>query len=230
MSKSCGQRPSGPVRLLAVSDEVDERIYSATIRERFGDVDLVVGCGDLPFDYLEFIVTMLDVPVFYVHGNHDHTRVLREGGWDERSGPGGCISLEGRVVHCRGLLMAGLGGSMRYRADGAFQYCDREMTARVRRLAPRLWWNRWRHGRAVDILVTHAPPCGIHDGQDLCHTGFESFGRFLARYQPRYHIHGHVRPGGLDPIETQVGPTTVVNAHGFQVLTIDLPSAGGTRG
>ena len=32
---------------------------------------LILACGDLPYYYLEYIVGLLDVPLFYVHGNHD---------------------------------------------------------------------------------------------------------------------------------------------------------------
>ena len=219
--KNSQTQPAGPIRILAVSDRVENSIYNLGVRERFGDVDLVLGCGDLPYDYLEFVVTMLGVPVFYVHGNHDRSRILREDGWHEREGPGGCISLEGRVVLRQGLLIAGLGGSRRYRPDGKFQYTEREMALRLLRLGPRLWWNRRRYGRPVDVLVTHAPPRGVHDAEDLCHTGFTTFRKFIQRYQPRYLVHGHVHPTGLEPRVSQVGSTTVVNAFGYRVITIE---------
>jgi len=212
---------TSPVRILALSDQVHDSIYNLGVRERFGDVDLVLGCGDLPYDYLEFVVTMLAAPVLYVHGNHDKMRILREDGWHEQTGPGGCINLEGRVVSCKGLLIAGLGGSMRYRPDGQFQYTERQMAGRLLRLAPRLQWNRWRYGRAVDILVTHAPPRGVHDASDLCHTGFRTFREFIQRYQPRYVVHGHVDPMGLAPRVSQVGRTTVVNAFGYRLITFE---------
>ena len=56
-------------RILAIADEVDDAMYTdklARLRP-----DLVLSCGDLPFDYLEFIVSRLDVPLVYVPGNHD---------------------------------------------------------------------------------------------------------------------------------------------------------------
>ncbi|HYH11726.1 MAG TPA: hypothetical protein VD789_05155, partial [Thermomicrobiales bacterium] len=58
------------LRILAVSDEVDQRIYSSTIKDRMGDVDLVLGCGDIPATYLEFLSDALMRPVYYVLGNH----------------------------------------------------------------------------------------------------------------------------------------------------------------
>ena len=58
------------IKILSVSDKVDEVLYSPALKRLFADVDLVLGCGDLPFYYLEFIVTMLGGPLFYVIGNH----------------------------------------------------------------------------------------------------------------------------------------------------------------
>ena len=60
---------SGRIRILAVADEVDDNLYAADLKKL--QVDLVVACGDLPFDYLETLVTMASVPLVYVPGNHD---------------------------------------------------------------------------------------------------------------------------------------------------------------
>src|SRR5262249_58105031 len=58
-----GDDPS-MTRLLAVADEVDEALYGdALSRLR---PDLIVSAGDLPFDYLENLVTRANVPLVYV--------------------------------------------------------------------------------------------------------------------------------------------------------------------
>ncbi len=59
-----------PIELLAVSDEIDPRLHSASVGERLGHVSLVIGCGDLPASYLEFLADALNRPVYYVLGNH----------------------------------------------------------------------------------------------------------------------------------------------------------------
>src|SRR5215210_4093008 len=59
------------MKILAISDEVVEFLYGPQLKEQYADVDLVLGCGDLPFYYLEYIVTVLNVPLYYVPGNHD---------------------------------------------------------------------------------------------------------------------------------------------------------------
>ncbi len=51
------------VRILAVSDRVLDRLYTSNVRELVSDVDLIIGCGDLPYYYLDFLISALDVPL-----------------------------------------------------------------------------------------------------------------------------------------------------------------------
>jgi uncharacterized protein len=210
------------MKILALSDQVVEQIYSSRVTDLFADVDLVVGCGDLPDFYLEYVVSMLNVPFFHVPGNHDLPPSVV--GWD-RAGhapePRECGSLDGRVVCEQGFLLAGLGGSVRYRPDGEYQYTQAEMARRVLAMTPRLWLNRIRYGRALDILVTHAPPKGIHDGADPAHVGFAAFNQFIGRFRPRYLLHGHSHVWRRDIVmTTQVGPTAVLNVYPYRVVEI----------
>src|SRR6266536_1512403 len=57
------------VCVLAVSDEVDEGLYADLGPVRAAK--LVVACGDLPFEYLGYLMNGLDVPLVFVPGNHD---------------------------------------------------------------------------------------------------------------------------------------------------------------
>jgi predicted phosphodiesterase len=57
--------------ILALSDEVVQVLYGANFRERYASADLIVSCGDLPPEYLEYVVSVLNVPLLYVPGNHD---------------------------------------------------------------------------------------------------------------------------------------------------------------
>lgn len=210
------------MKILTVSDKVEEVVYSSAIKRLFGDVDLVLGCGDLPFYYLEFIVTMLGQPLFYVVGNHANAVKKRYAPREEWEYPGGCVNLDGRVVRHKQLLIAGLEGSIRYNNNPYFQYTEREMTRKVWGLVPALVLNKMLYGRYLDILITHAPPRGIHDKEDRCHWGFQAFRTFIDRFRPRYLIHGHVHvyhPG--EPTETLHRATTVINTYGYRTLEID---------
>ena len=210
------------MKILAISDEVVPQVYDASIKTRFADVDLVLSCGDLPHYYLEYVVTMLNVPLYYVMGNHGR-ELKYTGTGRERRGPGGCVDIDEQVVECGGLWIAGLEGSMRYR-PGPYQYTQGEMNYKALRLGAKLLRNRLLKGRWLDILITHAPPFGIHDGKDLCHTGFRAFLQFMDRYKPLYLIHGHSHVyNRLQPTTTQYRDTVVVNAHPYRILEIPGP-------
>jgi Icc-related predicted phosphoesterase len=211
------------MRFLTVSDEVVPAIYSLSIKDRFPDVQAVLGCGDLPHYYLEFIVTMLGKPCYYVEGNHDKVEYSAEG--EEVRAPRGCTSLENRCVNYEGLLLAGLGGSIRYNKDSGAQYTDSEMLFRVWRLAPQLLFNRLRYGRYLDVLLTHAPPLDIHNGPDFPHRGFRALLTFMDRFAPRYLIHGHIHLSyGFSTVtETQYKQTTVLNTAGYRLLDVEVP-------
>jgi uncharacterized protein len=222
------------VKILAVSDEVVQHLYSPRIKDKYPQVDLVIGCGDLPYYYLEFIVTVLNVPLHYVPGNHDHTvQYLSDGRVVHM--PEGCEQLDGRVVRLRHsvpalaesgqtLLLAGLGGSMRYKREGVHQYTEAEMVGRALSLVPSLLVNRARFGRFLDILVTHAPPFGIHDELDLAHTGFKVFRRIMKIFRPRLLLHGHAHVYRSDAVtSTRYQATQVINVYPHRLIDWSAP-------
>ena len=210
------------MKILAVSDRVEEQLYSPAIRRAFSDVEMVFGCGDLPFYYLEYIATMLGVPVLYVRGNHDD-RVYHLHGGRVVDRAEGCTDLHGRLLYQSGLLIAGVEGSMRYRPDGKCMYTDGEVALVLARLLPRLLFNWVRYGRFLDALIAHAPPYGIHDRRDLAHTGFKPFLSFMRIFKPRYLLHGHVHTYNRQTVnQTRYQDTFVINVYPKAVLDIPL--------
>lgn len=212
------------LRILAVSDEVDQRIYSTTLRERMPDIQLVIGCGDVPASYLEFLTDSLHKPVFYVLGNHAE-EVTRAGELGVTRLPEGCVNLGGKVVRdsYHGLIMAGLPGSPRYSEREPIQYTEKQMAWMMIRMIPRLLWNTIRHGRALDVLVTHAPPRGINDQEDIAHRGFITMRHFLKWFHPTYQLHGHVHL--YDRSKSHIAhyrQTEIINVFPYQRLDLDL--------
>ncbi|MFN2591087.1 MAG: metallophosphoesterase [Actinomycetota bacterium] len=223
------------MRILAVADEP---VLEDPRAIRRIDPDLVVACGDLPFDYLEFLEDCTDVPLLYVPGNHDPD--LKPGdqsvpvgvvaGLVQRAappGPPGCTNVDGKTVGAAGLWVGGLGGSVRYR-EGPNQYSQRRMRRRAVGLAARTLLRRPR--RRLDLLLTHAPPFGLGDDDDPPHVGFTAFHRLTILLGPTYLIHGHVHPYGPPRPDRAIGETTVVNAAGFRVLEMDARPEQRRRG
>jgi len=210
------------MKILAVSDQVVERMYELVPQGHFAGVQMILGCGDLPYAYLEYLVTMLNVPLFYVPGNHDPAHNDR---FVTAQAEGG-VNLDLRTSCCNDLLLAGFGGSIRYRPYGVNQYTQSEAYLRAGWLLTRLLTNRLRYGRALDILVTHSPAYGIHDDDSSAHRGLKAINWLLRVARPRFHLHGHMHEirRNLSPEVSQVGPTTSMNIFPYDV--IEVPDAG----
>jgi hypothetical protein len=208
------------VKALALSDILIEFIYSPRVRARFPDVELILGCGDLPYYYLEYVSNALDIPLYFVRGNHAHAVEYTVAG--PRTAPLGAVDLHRRAIHRNGLLLAGVEGSLRYR-EAPYQYSQFEMWAHVARLVPVLLKNRLFHGRFLDVLVTHAPPWGIHDQPDRPHQGIKAFRWLLQAFRPAYHFHGHIHVYRQDTVtQTHFMSTQVINAYGFVETELQL--------
>jgi Icc-related predicted phosphoesterase len=212
------------IRVLAVSDEVDPRIYSASLSQRMPDIQLVFGCGDVPASYLEFLADALNRPVYFVLGNHLE-ELTRKGEHGCHYQPMGCVNLGGRVHRdeSTGMILAGLPGSPRYSQGEETQFTEWQMLRIIARMTPRLLWNKLRHGRALDVLITHAPPRDVNDRPDLPHRGFKAMRRFLTWFHPAYQLHGHVHLYDRnEPFTTSFENTEVINVYPYQVLDLEL--------
>ena len=226
------------MKILCISDATDTLIYSENAPERYKDVDFVISSGDLPLRYYDYIQTVLKKDVIYVYGNHNLEDFDRAMGKSTIMGPGftpimplvySGTFLDGKVMRLKnsGLLIAGLGGSMLYNY-GKSQYSEEQMKWRIAKMIPHLIYNKIRYGRYLDILITHAPPRGLGDGEDLCHKGFSCFLSFMERFKPRYLLHGHVHL--VDMNEERVreyGETKVINIYKNYILEDE--SLGGKR-
>lgn len=196
------------MKILFVADEESKMIWDFFRKEDYEDIDLIISCGDLKPEYLSFMATMIGVPVLYICGNHDDKY--------EKHPPEGCICIEDNIYNFNGIRILGLGGSYRYKPGGN-QYTESEMKKRVKKLFLKL-----RMNRGFDILVTHSPALGLHDGEDLCHKGFDVFNKLIDTYHPRYFVHGHVHMnyGRQFPREDRTGDTCVINAYEKYIIEI----------
>jgi uncharacterized protein len=206
------------VKILAVSDEVVDRLYSLCATGHFREIELILGCGDLPYSYLENLLTILNVPLFYVPGNHDpnynpeNSLARVEGG----------SNLDLKLVRFRKFLIGGFGGSVLYRPDGTNQHSQTEAYLRAFRMLPRLWLNRINYGRSLDILITHSPPFGIHDDDTQAHQGLSALNWLIRVAKPRYHFHGHThfQRGNLSPSESTQGLTKIMNVFPYKIIDV----------
>ena len=215
------------IRILTVADEVDEALYGPRLAELRPDV--ILGCGDLPFDYLEYLLSATDAPLCYVRGNHDPASERRSvSAYLPAEYPAepsqrvlGGIDLDGRITDQGGLRIAGLGGSIRYR-EGPNQYTQREMGRRVRKLVRTARLRQFRDGRAVDVVIAHSPPLDYGDADDPAHRGFSAFHQLIDRLRPRIMLHGHIHPHGMPRPDRTIGNTRIVNVVPHRLVEVDL--------
>ncbi len=221
------------MRILAVSDEVDRRLYTSNIKQKLPHIDLIVSCGDLPFYYLDFLVSSLNVPMLYVLGNHDpeikKRKFIRQMGFKTDPSKNynspenfGGQNIDGKVVNIQQTLFAGLEGCMWYNG-GPHQYTEKQMRNKfIKKLGAKFIYNSIKYGRAVDVFVSHAPPLGIHDAKDLPHKGFRVFRTIIERFKPKFFLHGHIHLYDLNSERvTKVGDTIVINCFGHHIIDTD---------
>lgn len=204
------------MKILAVSDQVVERVYTLANNGHFKGIDLLLGCGDLPYTYLEYLLTVLNRPLFYVPGNHDPDFNPR----DERSKADGGSNLDLETVVYNQTLIGGFGGSVRYRPDGTNQYTQSEALRRAYQMIPKLLVNRIKYGRALDILISHSPPMGIHDDNDQAHHGLKALNWLLRVAKPRYLFHGHTHfyRNNIAEFDTIIESTRIINVYPYKVI------------
>ena len=202
------------MKILVLADQKSKYLYDFYEPDKLKDIDLIISCGDLSPSYLSFFVTLCNVPLLYVRGNHDDKY--------EKTPPDGCICIEDDIYVHDGIRILGLGGSMQYIPGAGNQYTERQMRQRVRRMGFKLW----RH-KGFDILVAHAPAYQVNDLEDLPHRGFAVFRSLMEKYRPKFFFHGHVHANYSSSFKRKdrYEDTTVINAYDFYVVEYPLDPA-----
>ena len=196
------------MKILILSDVESKYLWDYFEKEKLEGIDLILSCGDLKPQYLSFLASFTKAPVLYVRGNHDDCYEINP--------PDGCICIEDSIYNFNGLRIMGLGGSIKYN-NGKNQYTQNQMKKRVKRM-----WFKLMRNHGFDILLTHAPAAGFHEGDDRAHKGFDIFSELIDRYHPKFFIHGHVHKDYSRNFvrQDQIGDTTVIN--GDEGFTLEI--------
>ena len=221
------------MKILLLADREEKALWdfwSDERKESLKDISLILSAGDLRAEYLEFLVTMLNVPLVYVRGNHDAPYQKRP--------PEGCIDADGSLVEveCTDMRMPGserdvirvrilgMGGSMRYRPGPPDMYTENEMRRRLNSAFINSFASAAPMRRGFDILLTHAPARDHGDMDDPAHRGFECFNDILNKYRPALHCFGHVHQEYGDFERESIHPsgTVLINACGCCVRELTV--------
>jgi hypothetical protein len=212
------ERDDRPIRILAVSDETDASLDSAQTRERLGELDMVVGCGDLEPSYLGFVADAFGVPLRYIRGNHDVGSAWGHTGRKLLPMP----MADGEIVEEAGIRLLGFSGSPIY-SDRGMQVSGGEMWLKAGSA-----WLRARRAKPL-MLVSHAAPRGLNDGADPAHRGFTSFVWLADRLRPPLWLHGHTAlvRRGLDGRCARRNGTLFYNTTGATLIELIPPGSEG---
>ena len=163
------------LKLVVVSDTHG---HFAFLEERFSDFmenvseyDACVLLGDIhPYDLKEILKIVPKQKILAIRGNHDSFELYEKEGIREMSG---------RTVEIKGVTFAGVEGSFRYK-DGIFpSFSQYESLYQLEDMKP------------ADVLLTH--DCMFeHSKNDIAHAGLVGITRFVYKYAPVWHIHGHL--------------------------------------
>ncbi len=192
----------GFYNITCIADEEDMVLYSGSVKNVLKDTDFLISAGDLKKEYLEYIVTLTNKPLFYIHGNHDK-KLLEDP-------PEGCICIDDDLITYQGIRILGLGGSFLYNGEG-IQFTEVQMERKIARLKLKIL-----KAKGVDIVVTHAPIKGYGELEDYAHQGFECFNKLLEDLKPRFWFYGHVHTSygsAIKRIHTR-NKTMIVNVSG----------------
>ncbi len=192
-------------KLLCISDQINPLIYSKNLKEKYGDIDLVISAGDLPMEYLDFIQSSLERPVLFVFGGHSlkalthyhpemsdkktdaSTKFKKNNKF--KSEKADYIGFKARKIG--ELLIAGISGTKKQK-DGKNEFSETQMRKKLFMLSFRLILNKLKYGRCLDILVSHTPPVINDETPDFEKKGYKCFALFLKIFKPKYMLHGSI--------------------------------------
>ena len=199
------------MKILIISDKIEESFLNTDLSKlRLKGVELILACGDLPSSYMEYMVSILNAPLYYVLGNHDQKFYKQH--------INGCTCVDETTIVFKNRIIGGLSGSIKY-AGNKLTYSEMQMHGKIASLFPHLLYNRIRYKRYIDILITHSPVLGVHDESTKVHTGFKALKLFDKRYCPKYHFHGHTIVRN-NTFKTCFHSTQIINVNPYRIMEI----------
>ncbi len=209
-------RNGSPIRILAVSDQLDPALVNERNRSQLGKLDVIVGCGDLDCDHLSFLADAFNAPLLYVHGNHDTDRR-----WQSARNTCPAVTPTAEIQKEAGISIAGLSWPG-HRDPGAVRSESAAWGQAVSLVMHRI-------GHSEPILIfSHVPPRDLGDvATDAYHRGFSGYKWLLNRTSPPLWLHGHTPLAATGTWHIRHQRTTLVNVTGAVVIEICPPGSLG---
>ena len=162
-------------------------------------IDLVITLGDLTREDILGLTLVNKIPKIGVYGNHDSGSYMEELGiWD----------MHLKIWDFEGLTFGGFQGCVRYKENpDAIMYTQEEAN-KLMETFPK-----------VDVFISHCPPRGINDEDEIAHQGFNALRKYLDINKPKYWLHGHTYPTE-ETIIKQFGPTNIEYVYEYRIIEL----------
>ncbi len=184
------------MKILAIADRNPHLNFVKFIAEN--PVDLIMTLGDLTREDL-IGLEYINIPKIGVYGNHDSGNYMNEFQ---------IANLHMATWDFAGLKFGGFQGCVRYKQNpDAIMYTQDEASQMFSQFPP------------VDIFITHCPPRGINDEDEIAHQGFDGLRSYIDRFPPRILLHGHTYPDDENVVR-QHGPTRIEYVYKYKVIEI----------
>jgi uncharacterized protein len=166
-------------------------------------IELIVTLGDLTREDLIMLEYVTDIPKIGVYGNHCSGNYMEDLG---------IMNMHQKIWEYGGLKFGGFEGCVRYKESRyAPMYTQDEANEMMDEFP------------YVDVFLSHCPPRGVNDLEEIAHQGFDALRSYLDTHSPKYWMHGHTYPTE-DSLITKYRDTKVEYVFGYKI--IDLFAGG----
>jgi Icc-related predicted phosphoesterase len=185
------------MRALVIADR-NPHIDIAEVAER-EKVDLLITLGDLDRADLLTAAQLTSIPKIGIYGNHDSGNYMNEIG---------IMDMHLKIRSFGGLTFGGFQGCVRYKQNpDAIMYTQEE--------ADQMMMNFPK----VDVFISHCPPRGINDEEEVAHQGFDALRTYVDLYSPKVLLHGHTYPTEEEMVRTH-GSTRIEYVYKSRIVEL----------
>ncbi|SIH19313.1 putative phosphoesterase, ICC [Mycobacteroides abscessus subsp. abscessus] len=208
------------MRLLALADSAhnwprnEEGRYDLSGLVREHQIDAMISLGDFSPVHADAMQRAQAPLTAGVRGNHCTQEYMPEHGIVDlvgdrtRAARRGTLQLPGH----RNVTLLAVQGCVRYKPDTEDVLFTQEQYARDIERIP-----------GAELVITHCPPAGVNDAEDLAHSGIEALRRWMDQHRPRWLLHGHTYQ---NPERSMHGDTEVIYVNGYSVIDLPLNHGG----
>jgi len=185
------------MNILAIADRRPKIDIIEVVRSN--KIELIITLGDLTREDILPLEQITDIPKIGVYGNHDSGSYMTGLGiWD----------MHLKIWDFNGLKFGGFQGCVRYKDNPDAIMCTQEEAQKLMQGFP-----------AVDVFITHCPPRGINDEEEVAHQGFNALREYIDREQPKVLLHGHTYPTDENIIKRS-GITRIEYVYEHKIIII----------